>query len=45
MLLQKTGFGQFSYWQTISQPELVKEEIPQEGFGKGSFVVIKAIKN
>ena len=44
MFLKEAGFGQFSYWQTITQSDLRKEEIPQAGFGKGSFVVIRAIK-
>lgn len=39
-LLADSGFGDFSYWQTIIQPEGNKIEQPQEGFGKGSFVVI-----
>lgn len=43
-LLAESGFGNFSYWQTIIHPEENKIELPLAGYGKGSFVVIKAIK-
>lgn len=43
-LLRAAGFGQFSYWQTICTLEFQEVEIPQSGFGKGSFIVIRAIK-
>ena len=43
-LLEKAGFNSFSYWQTVFNLEMAKEEQPIQGFGKGSFVVIKAIK-
>lgn len=43
-LLDDSGFGNFSYWQTIIHPEENKIEQPQEGYGKGSFVVIKSNK-
>ncbi|MDP2922686.1 MAG: class I SAM-dependent methyltransferase [Candidatus Omnitrophota bacterium] len=45
-LLRQTGFKKFSYHQTLfSLPKKIKEvEKPQEGFGKGGFVVICAQK-
>lgn len=43
-LLAESGFGNFSYWQTIIHPEENKVEQPQEGYGIGSFVVIKTEK-
>lgn len=45
-LLKKTGFGSFSYYQTISVlPEKMKSvENPQKGFGKAGFAVISAKK-
>lgn len=44
-LLKKSGFGNFSYWQTITHPDENTIEQPQEGYGKGSFVVIKTQKS
>lgn len=44
-LLRKSGFDDFCYWQTIIRPEENKIEQPQAGYGKGSFVVIKSVKN
>jgi ubiquinone/menaquinone biosynthesis C-methylase UbiE len=43
-LLADSGFGNFRYWQAIIHPEENKIEQPQQGYGKGSFVVIKAGK-
>ena len=43
-LLADSGFDGFSYWQTITHPEENKIEQPLAGYGKGSFVVIRAIK-
>lgn len=43
-LLADSGFGNFSYWQTIIHPEENKIEIPQLGYGEGSFVVIRSVK-
>lgn len=43
-LLTDAGFGDFGYWQTIMHPAENKIEQPLEGYGKGSFVVIKAEK-
>ena len=44
-ILKTDGFSDFSYYQTIfDYPEKLKTvEEPQEGFGKGGFVVIGAI--
>lgn len=45
-LLDAEGFDRFSYYQTIFKfPDEVNSiEKPQKGFGKGGFVVIKAVK-
>jgi ubiquinone/menaquinone biosynthesis C-methylase UbiE len=45
-LLEKTGFKKFEFAQTIFKDlEEIKEVEPvKTGFGKGSFVVIKAVK-
>ncbi|MBK7695632.1 MAG: class I SAM-dependent methyltransferase [Saprospiraceae bacterium] len=42
--LKNAGFNNFNYWQTLFHPEENKIEEPQASFGKGGFVVIKAIK-
>jgi len=42
--LEAAGFHNFSFWQTLVN---IKEELleePLEGYGKGGFVVIKALK-
>jgi len=44
-LLVKVGFINFSYWQTLSAGREKIVEKPKSGFGDGSFVVIKAVKN
>lgn len=44
-LLSESGFGGFSYWQTLIHPSENQIEQPQEGYGRGSFVVVKAQKN
>lgn len=44
-LLIQTNFHDLSYWQTITKSNANEIEQPTQGFGKGSFVVIKAIKN
>lgn len=42
-LLEQAGFTSFEYWQTIfSNKEELTEPLP--GFGKGSFIVIRAQK-
>ncbi|MFH2068317.1 MAG: class I SAM-dependent methyltransferase [Candidatus Omnitrophota bacterium] len=45
-LLKKTGFGRFSYYQTIyNLPEKIGSiQNPGKGFGKGGFVVVSAKK-
>ena len=45
-LLKKSGFGKFSYYQTIfsSLDKIDSIEVPQLGFGKGSFVVVSGDK-
>jgi ubiquinone/menaquinone biosynthesis C-methylase UbiE len=45
--LKQAGFHNFSYWQTLAKANANANEIeqPKQGFGEGSFVVIKAIKN
>lgn len=44
-LLKKADFHNFSYWQTLTKTNTNEIEQPKQGFGEGSFVVIKAIKN
>ena len=44
-LLQQANFHKFSYWQTLTKNYSDEIEQPAQGFGTGSFVVIKAIKN
>lgn len=43
-LLAQSGFNSFTYWQTLTKTGETTIEQPSEGFGKGSFVVIKAGK-
>ncbi len=43
-LLTNSGFTNFNCWQTLCNPAEDKIEQPMEGYGKGSFVVIKAEK-
>lgn len=43
-LLKQAEFQSFSYWQTLIKVSENKIEQPTQGFGKGSFVVIKATK-
>lgn len=44
-LLQQSSFQKFQYWQTLTKLNENEIEKPTQGFGNGSFVVIKAIKN
>lgn len=44
-ILSNTGFGKFSFWQTLINPGENSIEKPKSGYGKGSFVVIKSVKN
>jgi SAM-dependent methyltransferase len=44
-LMEKAGFGDFAYRQTIFQRHNSEEEEPaKEGFGRGAFVVVKGRK-
>lgn len=43
-LLKQSNFNSFSYWQTLTGEKGTDIEQPAQGFGNGSFVVIKAIK-
>ncbi|MGM1055732.1 MAG: class I SAM-dependent methyltransferase [Bacteroidota bacterium] len=43
-LLEQAGFQNFSFWQTLVNPEEETSEKPLQGFEKGGFVVIKAEK-
>lgn len=42
--LSNTGFGNFSYWQTLINPGENNIEQPIPDYGKGSFVIIKSVK-
>lgn len=46
-LLTRTRFKKFSYWQTIFRipDEMRSVHKTRKGFGKGGFVVIRALKN
>lgn len=44
-LLQQSRFHKFQYWQTLTKLDENEIEKPTQGFGNGSFIVIKAIKN
>lgn len=44
-LAAQAGFGKFEYWQTLFEEKSDVIEQPKEGFGEGSFVVIKARKH
>lgn len=44
LLLKKSGFSNFDYWQTLMDTKSESVEKPQHGYGKGSFVVIGATK-
>ena len=43
-LLKRSGFRSFQYWQTLTMLNENEIEKPGHGYGKGSFVVIKASK-
>lgn len=43
-LLKLSNFHNFSFYQTLINPNNKEVETPQKGYGKGSFVIIKAIK-
>ena len=42
--LKLSNFHNFSFYQTLINPGNKEVETPQKGYGKGSFVIIKAIK-
>ena len=45
-LLKEAGFKDFEYNQTLfgELDEIKEVQLPKQGFGKGSFVVVKAVK-
>lgn len=43
-LLKMAGFNDFQYQQTLTYPTSTEIEQPKSGYGKGSFVIIKAFK-
>lgn len=43
VLLKDAGFGNFEYWQTLITVSESESETPQQGYGEGGFVVIKAV--
>ena len=45
-LLKETGFNDLEYNQTLfgNLEEIKEVQLPKQGFGQGSFVVIKAVK-
>ncbi len=43
-LLERQGFIMNAIIQTLADPATFRVESPEEGYGKGSFVVIKAVK-
>ncbi|MGE0587080.1 MAG: class I SAM-dependent methyltransferase [Cyclobacteriaceae bacterium] len=42
--LRKANFHQFNYWQTLLNISQENYEEPQQGYGKGGFAVISAVK-
>lgn len=44
-MLQSAGFDNLQYQQTLTYPTNTETEPPKSGYGKGSFVVIKASKS
>jgi hypothetical protein len=45
-LLKETGFKDFEYNQTLfgELDEIKEVQLPKQGYGQGSFVVLKAVK-
>lgn len=43
-LLSDADFIHFSFWQTLMDPGKKEPEIPEPGYKKGSFIVIKSTK-
>lgn len=44
-LLEQAGFRDFNFFQTLVKPGTTTIEIPQRGYGKGSFVAVQGVKN
>ncbi len=44
-MLKNAGFSGFEFCQTLVVPDPSAVEKPRSGYGKGSFVAIKAVKN
>jgi hypothetical protein len=44
--LKEAGFKEFEYNQTLfgGLDEIKEVQLPKQGYGQGSFVVVKAIK-
>lgn len=43
-LLTNSGFHDFKFFQTLIRPMTITIEMPQPGYGKGSFIVVRGIK-
>lgn len=43
-LLKQAGFQQMTFYQTLPYPNIKEIQPPFPGYGKGSFVVVKAVK-
>lgn len=43
-LLSGAGFSNFSFWQSLINSQTNKVEVPQRGYKKGSFIIIKSNK-
>ncbi|MCK5057105.1 MAG: class I SAM-dependent methyltransferase [Candidatus Aminicenantes bacterium] len=43
-LLDRARFRDFKFFQTLINPSITRIEIPQKGYGKGSFVVVQGVK-
>lgn len=41
-LLSGAGFSDFSFWQSLINLQTNKVEVPQRGYKKGSFIIIKS---
>lgn len=44
-LLEDAGFSNFQYWQTLTRANETEPEQQQLGYGRGSFIVIKATRS
>lgn len=43
VILEDAGFKNFEYWQTLITATETTPEEPEKGYGKGGFVVLKAL--